>query len=227
MMRTVGKREHLRIGAEKIAQPQPPHEQHGAQHAMLFPAPSGGRDACPSRAYPVDEGRRRDCVDTPCGKEPVIVAQARRLLKPRARRQPPTAAAREARSSRWSRRIGGSAIVKPCSRPLGRFSYHSVTGPRRYSTRPFSATRSAPGSGRRAPPHPKQHLPTRPRPPSHSRWTGQTRPPRPAPRSPSSEPSPAAATTRAPATSAAKADQPRAPPPPLTGARLDSGVARA
>src|SRR5262249_22840129 len=38
-------RELFRIGTEEIGEPQPPHQDHRVEHAMLFPAPSGGGDA--------------------------------------------------------------------------------------------------------------------------------------------------------------------------------------
>src|SRR6516165_7747850 len=38
-------RELFRIGTEEIGEPQPPHQDHRAEHAMLFPAPTGGGDA--------------------------------------------------------------------------------------------------------------------------------------------------------------------------------------
>src|SRR5713101_2276120 len=38
-------RELFRIGAEEKSQPQAPHQHHGVEHAVLFPAPAGGDDA--------------------------------------------------------------------------------------------------------------------------------------------------------------------------------------
>src|SRR5262249_1922900 len=38
-------RELFRIGTEEIGKPQPPHQDHRAEHAVLFPAPTGGGDA--------------------------------------------------------------------------------------------------------------------------------------------------------------------------------------
>src|SRR2546430_13938987 len=33
------------IGAAEIGEPQPPHQDHCVEHAVLFPAPTGGGDA--------------------------------------------------------------------------------------------------------------------------------------------------------------------------------------
>src|SRR5215467_5207330 len=41
----VSLRELFRIGTEEIGEPQPPHQDHRAEHAMLFPATTGGGDA--------------------------------------------------------------------------------------------------------------------------------------------------------------------------------------
>src|SRR5215471_16264884 len=38
-------RELFRIGTEEIGEPQPPHQDHCLEHAILFPAPTGGGDA--------------------------------------------------------------------------------------------------------------------------------------------------------------------------------------
>src|SRR6516165_4172973 len=38
-------RELFRIGAEEIGEPQPPHQDHCVDYAILFPAPTGGGDA--------------------------------------------------------------------------------------------------------------------------------------------------------------------------------------
>src|SRR4051812_29851311 len=42
---TVAPRKIFRMSAQKIQQPQPPHEHDGTQHAAALPAPAGGRDA--------------------------------------------------------------------------------------------------------------------------------------------------------------------------------------
>src|SRR5262245_59918894 len=42
---TVLLRERFRTGPEKIGEPQPPHQDHCLEHAILFPAPTGGGDA--------------------------------------------------------------------------------------------------------------------------------------------------------------------------------------
>ena len=49
-----------RIGAEEIAKPQPPHQQNGAQGAMLAPAATRGRHARAQAQWPVDAPRRAD-----------------------------------------------------------------------------------------------------------------------------------------------------------------------
>src|SRR5262245_33738642 len=42
---TVLLRELFRIGTEEIGEPQPPHQDHCLEHAILFPAPTRGGDA--------------------------------------------------------------------------------------------------------------------------------------------------------------------------------------
>ena len=39
----IASRQRGRIGAEEIGEPQPPHQQDGAEHAVLVPAPARGR----------------------------------------------------------------------------------------------------------------------------------------------------------------------------------------
>src|SRR5215470_190798 len=41
---TVLLRELLRVGAEEIGEPQPPHQQDGREHAVVVPAPARGHD---------------------------------------------------------------------------------------------------------------------------------------------------------------------------------------
>src|SRR5437588_10464222 len=58
-------REALRRGAEGIEEPQPPHQEDGAQHATGFPAASGGRyarsQAC-GRAAALEQAAERDVL---------------------------------------------------------------------------------------------------------------------------------------------------------------------
>ena len=47
----------------------------------------------------------------------------------------PTSRTRASAACRWRQWPGRRSSVKPCSRPLGPFTYHSVSAPRLYSTR--------------------------------------------------------------------------------------------
>src|SRR5262249_12343762 len=73
----VSLRELFRIGTEEIGEPQPPHQDHCAQHAILLPAPTGGGAAVVQAqrpAHALEAIARRDVVQQREGREP-----ARRL----------------------------------------------------------------------------------------------------------------------------------------------------
>src|SRR6267378_2664133 len=38
-------RQLVRVGAEEVGEPQPPHQDHGGEHAILLPAAAGGDHA--------------------------------------------------------------------------------------------------------------------------------------------------------------------------------------
>src|SRR5262249_5058419 len=71
---TVLLRELFRIGTEEIGEPQPPHQDHCLEHAILFPAPTGGGGASAKARRPApalealeerDVSHRGDCGKAP------------------------------------------------------------------------------------------------------------------------------------------------------------------